>query len=133
MKMAFLVICPGSFQYDGERQRQKHGLGRREAAEREEREDKEKKKTSEQRETDRKKSFRRVEKGTSCPSPSSLSFLISLKERRSIECKCTVILTLAKVSRDVSTHAPFPAGHFGTGSTVKDRCSRRKWGHLDSE
>lgn len=33
MKMAFLVICPGSFQYDGERERQRFGLGRRKTAE----------------------------------------------------------------------------------------------------
>lgn len=41
MKMAFLVICPGSFQYDGEkereregeRDRERHELGERETAE----------------------------------------------------------------------------------------------------
>lgn len=66
-------------------------------------------------EKDGEKSFHGVEKGTCCPFPSSLSFLISLNESRSIECKCTVILTLAKVSRDVSTCTPFPAGHFKTG------------------
>lgn len=68
-----------------------------------------------EKEKDREKSFHGVEKGTCCPFPSSLSFLISLNERRSIECKCTVILILAKVSRDVSTCTPFPAGHFKTG------------------
>ena len=128
MKMAFLVICPGSFQYDGERHRQRHGLGRREGLQRRwrGRVERRKRQVNSKKQKDREKSFHRFEKGTSCPSPSSLSFLISLKERRSIECKCMVILTLAKVSRDVSTRALFPAGHFGTGSTVKDRCSRRK-------
>lgn len=33
MKMAFLVICPGSFQYDGERERQRFGLGKKKTAE----------------------------------------------------------------------------------------------------
>lgn len=47
--------------------------------------------------------------------PSSLSFLISLKERESVECNCTVILTLAKVSGDVSTCALYSVGHFGIG------------------
>lgn len=45
--------------------------------------------------------------------PSSLSFLISLKERRSMECKRTLILTLAKVSGDASACALYPAGRFG--------------------
>lgn len=33
MKMAFLVICPGSFQYDGEREREVWTGGEWEAAE----------------------------------------------------------------------------------------------------
>lgn len=56
----------------------------------------------------------KTEKGTYCPFPSSLSFLISLKERSSSECKCKVILTLAKVTGDKGTCAPFPAVCTGT-------------------
>jgi len=56
----------------------------------------------------------KTEKGTYCPFPSSLSFLISLKERRSSECKCKVILTLAKVTGDKGTCTPLPAGCTGT-------------------
>lgn len=101
-----------------EKEGERHGLGKRERLQKGWRAGAERstRRVNSEEEKDReKKSLHRVEKGTSCPFPSSLSFLISLKERRSIECKCTVILTLAKVSRDVSTCAPFPAGHFGTG------------------
>lgn len=101
-----------------EKEGERYGLGKRERLQKGWRAGAERstRRVNSEEEKDReKKSLHRVEKGTSCPFPSSLSFLISLKERRSIECKCTVILTLAKVSRDVSTCAPFPAGHFGTG------------------
>lgn len=58
MKMAFLVICPGSFQYDGERERESWTGRERETAEKVERKNRERSKTSEQRE--RQKSFHRV-------------------------------------------------------------------------
>lgn len=125
--MAFLVICSRPFQYRGEREREvergKDG-GCRGERERGRGCRLEKKRAMRKR-------AHKTEKGTCCPFPSSLSFLISLKERRSIECKCTVILTLAKVSGDVSTCTLFPAGCFGTGEgkrrkRVKHRCSRRK-------
>lgn len=111
MKMVFLVICPGPFQYAGVRERERERKRERGC---------------------RKGAEEKIESGTRCANieknrkelslslerdmlalPSSLSFLISLKERRSIECKRTVILTLAKVSRDVSTCALYPAGRFG--------------------
>lgn len=63
--------------------------------------------------------------------PSSLSFLISLKERRGIECNCTVILTLAKVSGDVSTCALYPAGHFGMGGGSRAQFSIDVGDHQD--
>lgn len=48
MKMAFLVICPGSFQYDGERGREAWTGEKRETAERVESGSRKKNKTSEQ-------------------------------------------------------------------------------------
>lgn len=98
-----------------EKERERNGLWERDRLQKETRGRTERGVRQVNSEEDGGKSSQRVEKGTCCPFPSSLSFLISLKERGSVECKRTVILTLAKVSRDVSTCAPFPAGHFGTG------------------
>lgn len=109
MKMAFLVICPGSSQYDERREgkrREETNVGER------------LQRGGTQRGIGQVRNRKRSFCKTSCPFPSSLSFLISLKERRSVESKCTVILTPAKVSRDISVHTPFPAGHFGTGQVT---------------
>lgn len=108
MKMAFLVICPGPFQYTGVREREGGGedagkVAQIESGIRRENMEKNREELSLSLERDM------------LARPSSLSFLISLKERGSIECNCTVILTLAKVSGDVSTCALYSAGHFGIG------------------
>ena len=74
MKMAFLVICPGSFQYDGEREREAWIGGERErererereTAEKVERRNTERNKTSEQREMQR-RAFTELRKGHAAP------------------------------------------------------------------
>ena len=77
-----------------------------------------------------------AENGTRWPFPSSLSFLISLKERRSVECKrANPNVGQGEWGHQVRAHTGSLQGHFGTGrgsakSTVKDICPRIKWGHL---
>lgn len=65
MKMAFLVICPGSFQYNGERERERGmNWGERETAERVERKNRDRERGIRQvngeQKKDREKSFHRV-------------------------------------------------------------------------
>lgn len=66
MKMAFSVICPGPFQYDEERERERHRLCKREDAEKVARKSRERNKTSEHRERQR-RAFIEFRKGHAAP------------------------------------------------------------------